>query len=324
MQCLSHTIALISKTTTLLLEDSASALNNNKLRSYNAFQVRRTSQGSHDSMTYCLDMNSPIVPSEPSILYYLDYLLPYLTRPEIYKWCTTQDFDVSQQLEAGIRYLDLRIAHKPKDSAEHLYFTHGIYTSITVQEGLTDIRTWLETHPKEVVILGCKNFEGMDKRKHRQLIMMMKNKFRSKICPQTSVEFITLRNLWASGFQVIISYEDAIAAEYRELWPSIPYWWANTYNPEQLIQFLDSHKQAGRPDGFFVAGINLTENVWYILTHLSSSLKSLTFSNYPLLTDWIEAQMPGPGKSCVNIIAGDFIEAAYLVRTVVELNNKLL
>lgn len=32
----------------------------------------------------------------------------------------------------GIRFFDLRIAHKPKDSSSDLYFTHVIYTHLTV------------------------------------------------------------------------------------------------------------------------------------------------------------------------------------------------
>jgi len=40
--------------------------------------------------------------------------------------------DIVEQLTAGIRYFDLRIAHKQYDSSKELYFTHVIYTHATV------------------------------------------------------------------------------------------------------------------------------------------------------------------------------------------------
>ncbi|XP_032879194.1 PI-PLC X domain-containing protein 1 isoform X4 [Amblyraja radiata] len=225
--------------------------------------------GSHDSMSYCLDLSSPVKPSE-KILKYLDHVMPCITRPEIHKWCKTQESGVTQQLEEGVRFFDLRIAHKPNDATEHLYFIHGVYTTVTVQEQ------------------------------------------------------VTLRKLWKLGRQVIISYDYFIAKDYPELWPGIPYWWADTYNAKSLVHYLETQKQVGRPDGFFVAGMNLTEDWWYIATHLISSLKKLTFPNYPYLCDWIKKQCVGPGKPCFNIIAGDFIGAGYLVPVVLDLNRKLI
>ncbi|XP_060682246.1 PI-PLC X domain-containing protein 1-like [Hemiscyllium ocellatum] len=276
--------------------------------------------GSHDSMTYCLDLTSPIKPSD-KILNYLDHIIPCIIRPEIYKWCRTQESSITEQLEAGIRFFDLRIAHKPNDTTDHLHFVHGIFTTVTVLEALKEFGLWLKAHPKEVVILACRSFDGMNEQQHHELIQEIKNLFESKIYPKTSSEPVTLRRLWELGCQVIISYDDNIAKQYPELWPGIPYWWADTYDPKLLVQYLENQKQAGRPDGFFVAGINLTEDWWYILTHLHSSLKRLTLPNYAYLSDWIKKQVAGPGKHCFNIIAGDFIRAGYLVPAVLSLNN---
>ena len=40
---------------------------------------------------------------------------------------------MTEQLEAGVRYLDFRIAHKANDPSANLYFVHMVYTTITVQ-----------------------------------------------------------------------------------------------------------------------------------------------------------------------------------------------
>lgn len=46
--------------------------------------------GSHDAMSYCLDINSPLVPSETDVFRLLDRFCSCLTRPIIFKWTTTQ------------------------------------------------------------------------------------------------------------------------------------------------------------------------------------------------------------------------------------------
>lgn len=46
--------------------------------------------------------------------------------------CCKQVQNIVEQLAAGIRYFDLRIAHKQYDSSNELYFTHVIYTHAMV------------------------------------------------------------------------------------------------------------------------------------------------------------------------------------------------
>ncbi|XP_037627018.1 PI-PLC X domain-containing protein 1 isoform X2 [Sebastes umbrosus] len=228
--------------------------------------------GSHNAVTYCLDMNdrSPVDLTQPDMLQKLDkYMKPFI-RPFVYKWAITQEFTIKHQLDCGVRYCDLRIAHRPNDSSNDLYFYHGVYTTLTVEEVLT------------------------------------------------------LRNLWALGYRVIVSYEYNIASCHVDLWPHIPYWWANKCKAEALIEEFEHRKQHGRPGGFFVTGINLTEDLKYICTHPTESLKDLVMSTYPALLSWVKEQTPGSKVGSLNIIAGDFITESQFVPTVVTLNEKLL
>ena len=61
---------------------------------------------------------------------------------------------------------------------------------------------------------------------------------------------MTLRNLWAMGYQVIVSYEHKLASGQNDLWAHIPYWWANKCKAEALIQEFEQRKQHGRPGNF--------------------------------------------------------------------------
>ncbi|CAG01392.1 unnamed protein product, partial [Tetraodon nigroviridis] len=279
--------------------------------------------GSHDAMSYCLDINSPLVESESDSFRLLDGLCCCFTRPAIFKWATTQDRSVEEQLSRGIRYFDLRIAHKPQDPSSDLYFTHVIFTHVTVAEALQCVVTWLEAHPKEVVILACSHFEGMTERLHQSFIFSLMRMFGSKLCPQSEPN-LTLRHLWASGYQVVLSYESQEAAGCRELWPEIPYWWANKRTAEELIGYMERKKDSGRPEGFFVCGLNLTADRCYITKNSKQSLRTLTLANWKCLRRWLEEQKPGGEQQSLNIIAGDFVGPLPLCSLVIALNLKLL
>ncbi|XP_029355731.1 PI-PLC X domain-containing protein 1 [Echeneis naucrates] len=279
--------------------------------------------GSHDAMSYCLDINSPLVRSESDCFRLLDKLFHCFTRPVIFRWTTTQDKSIEEQLSMGIRFFDFRIASKPDDPSNELYFTHIIYTYLTVLETLWSVATWLESHPKEIVILACSHFEGMDDRCHESLISSLKKLFGSKLCPRGE-SALSLRSLWASGYQVILSYDSKTAEGHRELWPDIPYWWANQHTAKGVITYLDWNRAMGRPEGFFVSGLNLTADRYYITTNPGQSLRTLTFSNWNCLKKWVEQQVPGSDPKSLNIIAGDFVGPLPLCSLVISLNQKLL
>ncbi|XP_029904673.1 PI-PLC X domain-containing protein 1 isoform X1 [Myripristis murdjan] len=280
--------------------------------------------GSHNAITYCLDMNdrSPVDLTQPDMLQKLDKYMKPLIRPFVYKWAVTQESTIKQQLDCGVRYCDLRIAHRPNDSSTDLYFYHGVYTTVTVETVLMEIGEWLDAHPREVVILSFSHFLGLSPELHMLLLTTIRNVFTSKLCPKTDA--VTLRNLWALGYQVIVSYEHHIVNYHSDLWPHIPYWWANKCKAEALIEEFEHRKQHGRPGGLFVTGINLTEDLKYICSHPTESLKDLVMSTYPTLLSWVREQTPGSRVSSLNIIAGDFITESQFVPTVVALNEKLL
>ncbi|XP_069826924.1 PI-PLC X domain-containing protein 1 [Dendropsophus ebraccatus] len=272
-------------------------------------------------MTYCLDKLSPVDPTSPKLLLFFEKFVPCITRSVILRWSTTQTLSVTEQLNAGIRYLDLRIAHRP-DVSSGLYFVHGLYTSQTVEETLHEIDEWLEQHPQEILVIGCDNLQSMYPEHHMCLIKAINRIFGPKLCPKH--EQPTLRNLWKQNYQIIVCYDNPLALLFDHLWPSIPYWWANTTKTHALIHFLEKKKHIGRPDGFFVAGLNLTENMSYILKHPFSSMKRLTLPKLPFLYKWVQKQHPGVTRDATNIIAEDLIGSDHFVSAVIKLNMKLI
>ncbi|XP_036947003.1 PI-PLC X domain-containing protein 1-like isoform X2 [Acanthopagrus latus] len=277
--------------------------------------------GSHDSMSFCLDVSSPVLRSEPGFLRLTDRLFPCCTRPCVSRWATTQSV-LSDQCDLGIRFLDMRIARKPKGGSK-LFFAHGIYTLITVKEALDELATWLDAHPKEIVIICCSHFESLTDEDHVQLVEFIVKLFGNKLCP--SQDTPTLRSCWARGQQVVVSYDDQqMAMQHPELWTRVPYWYADSPDPERVIAYLEEKQRGGRPAGFYVTGLNLTEDAPYVLLHPFQSMRKMTMKALSLLLRWASKQRPGDEVTGVNIVCCDFVEVSQFCSLVIDLNSKLL
>ncbi|XP_073808832.1 PI-PLC X domain-containing protein 1-like isoform X1 [Danio rerio] len=190
--------------------------------------------------------------------------------------------------------------------------------SIT-QEAMEEVDTWLGKHSKEVVILAFSHFKKMSTEQHTKLITFLKDHFKAKLCPDYGVP--KLKDCWKKGYQVILSYDDINRKEDPVLWRGIEYWWANNSDPNEAISFLDNKKQSGRPNGFFVAGLNLTFYGCSIFWNLTASLKEKTVTAYPLLLDWVKKQRPGSDTQSINIIAGDFFDVNSFAQDIIQLND---
>lgn len=53
---------------------------------------------------------------------------------------------------------------------------------------LREIRTWLDAHPKEVVILSFSHFLDLDDKRHMRLVTTIENIFSSKLCPKMVIK----------------------------------------------------------------------------------------------------------------------------------------
>lgn len=65
-----------------------------------------------------------------------------------------------------------------------LRLSHKGLLATPAQDTLTEISEWLEGHPREVVILACRNFEGMTEGLHEYLVGCIKNIFGDMLCPR--------------------------------------------------------------------------------------------------------------------------------------------
>ncbi|KAK2521185.1 Plcxd3 [Columba guinea] len=280
--------------------------------------------GSHDSFSFYIDEASPVGPEQPETVQNFVSVFGTVAKKLMRKWLATQTMNFTSQLGAGIRYFDLRISTKPRDPDNELYFAHGLF-SAKVKEGLEEINAFLTDHPKEVVFLDFNHFYGMQKYHHEKLVQMLKDTYGNKMCPAIFAHEVSLQYLWEKEHQVLVFYHSPVALEVPFLWPGqmMPAPWANTTDPEKLIQFLQASITERRKKGsFFISQVVLTPKASTVVKGVASGLReTITERALPAMMQWVRTQKPG--ESGVNIITADFVELGDFISTVIKLNYAL-
>ncbi|RZC43056.1 PI-PLC X domain-containing protein 3 [Asbolus verrucosus] len=281
-------------------------------------------KSSHDSTTYAITKNSKMSPDARAPIQYLKFMEPLL-RPFMFNWSKTQSVDIAQQLNGGIRYFDLRIATKAASAA--FYFVHNLYCE-QVDAVFAAINRFLDTHPKEVVILDCQHFFSFNSNAHKRFISLIASVFDKKLLPYTpKTARLSLERMIRIRCQVIVIYRSFAVKLEEFLWPSasLPTPWPNTVSTDRLIACLNEGLKNRNYASGYVSQCVLTPTLWFAIRHLFSSLEAkcvlpLEKQKYA----WLRKQKPGVGG--VNIVISDFVhyQDNQFSREVISLNQKLL
>ncbi|XP_011168671.1 PI-PLC X domain-containing protein 3 [Solenopsis invicta] len=281
--------------------------------------------GSHDTMTYTIERRNDVGPDEPAFIRTLGRYCSVVAKPIILNWSITQRDDIKQQLNGGIRYLDLRVATKPRTN--NIYFLHGLYGA-EVNKPLLDVADWLTSHANEIVILDFQHFYAFTDQDHHRLIDRITQIFRGKMCPVSSrFDQMTLQWLIQKRCQVFVIYRNVYARNYANLWPS-GLWrtvWPNTVSVDELIDFLNVELQSRSLDIAFISQCLLTPDTSYVVKHLCGTLqRDLVPRCQKAVLSWISQKRPGRGG--LNIVIADFVSDNNFLfsKTVIQNNTKLL
>lgn len=312
--------------------------------------------GSHDSFTALLDPDGPIGPTdgleEPfreaiNIIHSLLQAFPGQSTPAskkiIYNWGVTQSLTLSDQLKAGIRYFDFRIATKDGSTGTHLI--HTLYAQST-RGAFMEINTFLDKHPKEIVIIDLNHFYHMQPSNHEELISEISNIFGKKLVPEESGFYnLTPKKLWKKSLQVIISYHNSGYAKRESvLWnggKSVKSPWPNTndqnkafrklnrWTKERAQKAVDTPEKVQHfwvtqgiltPTAYNIAPATFSEILNGILNGDWSSIKrELGSPMCSAISDWLKSQRSGRGG--INIVIADFVEESDFIPNVLALNH---
>ncbi|XP_028162067.1 PI-PLC X domain-containing protein 3 isoform X2 [Ostrinia furnacalis] len=285
--------------------------------------------GSHDSMTFGINRSSELAPDAEPILH---RLFP-LFRGTILRWTITQATDTMQQLLIGIRYFDLRLATK-KDT-DKFYFTHGLYAD-EISKGLNQVKSFIDSHPGEVVILDFQHFYGFQPEDHQKLMRYLLNLYGPRLVPrQMDLQRITLNSLERLRQQVVVVYRHQSVYATDEFWQPqmMPSPWPQKDTVDDLLHFLTNVRR--HPGMGFVHQAVLTPTPRFIVFRWRSTLRDKCAAPVKdeILPKLAKDFEPGPplaqiagARTPVNVVIADFVEMedAIFPRTIIQMNLKLL
>lgn len=251
---------------------------------------------------------------------------------------------MTDQLNAGVRYFDLRAAPRPEkkplqksqqsgDQVKDLFFVHGLYGP-RILELCHEVNEFLKAHPGEVVVVHVQHFLVTSCEQQKQLLNQIQDIFGSKLIPfRPEDRTPSLESMAKNKFQVILFYPSKCPLYQSSpkdcpdiIWPAdlLPNPWANTTSEDFLRSFLTVNVSKRSSDRFYVTQGVLTPSDRFIKRNLLSSLKNkLVIKCNESLIEWMDQELEWKtGPKGPNIVMTDFIDwnENLIPRIVVNMN----
>ncbi|MCM3748838.1 peptidase inhibitor family I36 protein [Paenibacillus pasadenensis] len=176
--------------------------------------------GTHDTGTGTMNSGSTLAPDAANLLPWLGSIPADLLNKFSLDKSKTQNMNVQGQLNAGIRYLDLRVG--PYMYRDGMYLVtdpndlrtmHFLYSE-KVSDILGSVKSFLDQNPKEVIVLDFQAFYQMDAGAFGQLMAEL-NPLYDMMVPESWGMDTTLEEMWQSNKRVIVYFGSK-----NKYWPS--------------------------------------------------------------------------------------------------------
>lgn len=159
-------------------------------------------------------------------------------------YALTQSLSLSEQLQAGARFLDLRFDFDAVTSKWRGY--HFLWTSLEMVELLQQIATFAKEHPKEVIVLqfGTIYNTAVTAEQKQDYANTITNLFAGQLIPETTdLATVTISQLQEAGTSILAVVSDnEIAALSDVLWDDQTTI-ENTYNPTDNTDVLKAYNE---------------------------------------------------------------------------------
>jgi hypothetical protein len=238
-------------------------------------------------------------------------------------WAKTQDKDIRQQLEAGIRYFDLRVCRRHDNES---YIVHGLYGQ-HIDSVIDAVHQFLTEHNKEIVILDFHKLYEMTEASHEALVGKLIKTFGNTLVPRARGNDVTVNELLASNQRVLVFYDDTrIVESHPQLWPksSLHRKWHQSTDLNDLKSKIEKYLPNERHQFFVLEGV-LTPDGKMIGKGLvpfsknPSSIKSLAEKTNPSIVGWIDYLWRDQN---LNIVMVDWFHETALVDVIISINQE--
>ncbi|GGI45276.1 hypothetical protein GCM10008018_11270 [Paenibacillus marchantiophytorum] len=254
----------------------------------------------------------------------------------------SQDYKVSDQLNLGVRYLDLRVGPNfwfsglnfhQQDNA--LRTMHGLYGEY-VEDILQATKVFLNANSKEIVVLDFQHFHEMNTNSYTYLRDRIQFHLGNMLVPNTYGVNTTLGQLWNENKRVIVLYGDHnywSSATTHETGKDIPspfmnetwVWnrknflhsqWVNESNSQAMKQSLQSEVNTA---GNYPNMLHVLQNVVTPTTVSTTTISDVAGSANTVAMDGLQSNWT---NQRINIIMTDFFNNCDIVNVIKRLNMK--
>ena len=238
----------------------------------------------------------------------------------------TQKSTITEQLNAGIRYFDIRVGYLL--DRNDFFFIHGCYGH-AISDDLQKMKQFLDSHPKEVLIIDFNHFSSFTDEIHEVFANLVLQHFDDLFYPydgnQASLDKLSLKNFWDANKQVFVRY-DTVYRKHNLFWPSkyinSPFF--NTASESKLLKELDGRFDTLQNGVFNVFQAILTPQTSTIVFNMWSSLeKTLAESGNIKIKAWLEDVFVRKQKG-MNILICDFQGSSGMIPYILKLNELLV
>jgi hypothetical protein len=285
--------------------------------------------GTHNSGTSGINSNSEITDDMDARLRTWINLDP-MKITHLSNWSITQKLNIDEQLDLGIRYIDLRLCKSTKGE----FVTCHSLSGLSLETIFEQIESFLKNpnHDKELLLLDFNHVYEIKNADIDTLAMKIKKRFGDKIASSNVFHSKnTLADFWDAKKQIIILMDNGYACEtYPELFWSearISSPWPDKQDPASLEKALENELKLHSFNKFFVLQTQETPSVQNIIEgfnpamHPNSLLKMTTGYKHKL-EEWLNrAEIKASIKYHGGVIIEDFTNGVDLTEYAKELNK---
>lgn len=208
-----------------------------------------TLPGTHDSGTYYLTETAQQgdAPEFWDAIYTLADKLDKNVGAVAIDWSKTQDRNFYEQMQAGIRYFDLRAGWNQSTST---WVTFHFIQGSPVIELLQNISQFLNDNPKEIVIVEISHFRGSPSQSNIQTLKdMVFQTLGSYLYPVDLKFSFTIGEMISKGLRAIVTMEQGF--DDVNIWPpeSIYNTYADTPDLAKMVEFNNQTTQQYMKNG---------------------------------------------------------------------------
>jgi len=287
--------------------------------------------GTHNSGSYSINAHSEFSSDAPAYLNSLPLGFATMIKPISISWSICQQKSIYEQLEGGIRFLDMRISYN--NITQKIHVCHGLF-GCEVDIILDDINKFITTNSKEIVIISFSHLHNFDVERHAQFIELIVAKLgKDKLIEERSQDdqYFKLSNLWKFKKQIIVGYHSDFAPSF--FWKSKGQFnspWPNTPNPKLLQSSLTSiltqyKRETNRPhvlQGIITPDINCIMNGLFS-PYSPKNLFDLVVNSSKEVVEYIK-ELTKQKQFKLNVVTVDFFHLTNLVETAIEINKTII